>query len=183
MPLRHRISRRYRMTRMQSVGSGLRDLLNDPAGMLPWARPKLRLDLVSKYEDVARLPFEFDVGADLMLIPTYVARHEGIAYSQRHRGNLSSSIGGRLPCFYDFVTVRSSLSGRLHRWPCAFAESTQAPLLVGRAGFLDDFLVSISKGHFIVSYAAPLLRGLSYRFAQLCAWLAKDRRREEWTSI
>ncbi len=167
MAVHFRISRYYSMERLRSVDPELSNLLGGTAALLPWALPEFRLHLIARYGEVIPFNFRFDVGADLMVIPVYVARRLGIAYSQRHRGALASSVGGRVPCFYDFVTVQSSLSGRLHRWPCAFADSIRARLLVGRAGFLDDFTVSIRNGHFIVSYLASLSRVLTHAFTRL----------------
>ena len=115
------------------------------------------------------LKFIFDTGADLMVIPVYVARREGVAFGTDHPGSLASSVGGTAPCFYDGVEVRSALSGRSHTWPCAFADSVTAPLVVGRAGFLDEFSAAVTPHHFVVSYPAPL-----GRFLRLLTRAARD---------
>jgi hypothetical protein len=102
-----------------------------------------------------------------MVIPVYVARHQGIRYREEYPGTLTSSVGGSSRCFYDFVEVRSSLSGRTHRWACAFAESLQARLLVGRAGFLDDFAVAVKGRHLVVSHPVSLSRFLKHYAVRL----------------
>src|SRR6266403_1816401 len=103
------ISCRYPMARMPSMPSGLRNLLGDPTVVPPWNLPRLQLNLVTRFEYSFPIRFKFDTGADLMIIPTYLARRVGIAYIQSHQGYVSSSMGGRVPCYYDFVTVRSAL--------------------------------------------------------------------------
>ncbi|HZV06354.1 MAG TPA: hypothetical protein VE999_14840 [Gemmataceae bacterium] len=115
-----------------------------------------------------------------MVIPVYVARSEGIPYRQDYPGTLGSSVGGSVPCYYDFVEVRSSLSGRTHRWVCAFADSLQARLIIGRSGFLDDFAVAITSRRLIVSYPVSLRRFLGHHGTKLHA---RARSSDEWEPI
>jgi hypothetical protein len=127
----------------------------------------MQVDLVTQRHGITSMRFVFDVGSDLMIIPTYVAHREGIAYRRLHASVLTSSVGGRVSCYYDFVTIQSSLSGRQHQWPCAFAEGMQAPLVVGRAGFLDDFAPWIKDGHFFVGCRASLSRTVAHFFESI----------------
>jgi hypothetical protein len=162
------ISRRYQLTTRSNKSRGLKSLLARPDG-LPCDSPELPLDIVTSYGDTTRLRFFFDTGADLMVIPVYVARYVGIRYSEDHPGTLGSSVGGSTRCYYDFVQVRSSLSGRTHRWVCAFAESLQARLLVGRSGFLGDFAAAVKGHHLIVSRPVSVIRFLKHHAARLRA--------------
>ncbi len=78
------------------------------------------------------------------------------------------------------MEVRSTLSGRPHTWPCAFADSVTAPLVVGRAGFLDEFSATVGDNRFIVSYPAPLGRFLR----RSLSWFVRAARAPEpWQSI
>jgi hypothetical protein len=113
-----------------------------------------------------------------MVIPVYVARNKGIPYRQEFPGTLGSSVGGSVRCYYDFVEVRSSLSGRTHRWVCAFADSLQARLIIGRSGFLDDFAVAITGRRLIVSSPASLRRFVKHHSTRLRA-----RSSDEWEPI
>ncbi len=128
---------------------------------------ELTLEVVTVAGDTAKLRFFFDTGADLMVIPVYVARHEGIAFRQDYPGTLASSVGGTTRCFYDFVQVRSSLTGKTHRWVCAFAESVQARLIIGRSGFLDDFAAAVRGKYFVVSQAVSLSRFVKHHVGRL----------------
>ena len=165
MAIRLPVSRRYRTTPRFNTSPGIIALLGNPDG-LSCRRPQLQLEILTKYGDVTSLRFVFDTGADLMVIPVYVAQREGIAFRTQHQGPLASTLGGSVPCWYDFVEVRSSLSGKLHKWPCAFADSKTAPLVIGRAGFLDDFSATAGADRFVVSYPAPLGRYLRLLFAR-----------------
>jgi hypothetical protein len=129
--------------------------------------PELPVELVTSYGDTVCLRFFYDTGADLMVIPVYVANHVGIRYRVDYSGTVSSSVGGSARCYFDFVQVRSSLSGRTHRWVCAFAESLQARLLLGRAGFLDDFAAGVQGRQLIVRHPVSLSRFLKHHAARL----------------
>jgi hypothetical protein len=120
------------------------------------------LEIVTGYDDTVTLRFFCDTGADHMVIPIYVARSEGIRYREEYPGTLSSSMGGNVRCYYDFVQVRSSLSGRTHRWVCAFADSVQARLIAGRSGLLDDFAVTVRGHRLVVSHSVSLGRFLKH---------------------
>jgi hypothetical protein len=160
------ISRRYRLIAEFNTTQTVKRLLANQAG-LRCDRAEVPVEVVTGYGDTAKLRFVHDTGTDLMVIPIYVAHHEGIRYRQDYPGTLSSSVGGSVRCFYDFVQVRSSLSGRTHRWVCAFAEGLQARLILGRSGFLDDFAAAIKGHHLIVSYPVSLSRFLKHHATRL----------------
>jgi hypothetical protein len=89
-------------------------------------------------------------------------------------------MGGSAGCYYDFVQVRSSLSGRTHRWVCAFTESVQSRLIVGRAGFLNDFATGVYGRQLVVSHVVSLGRFLKYHVARL---RARPRSDDDWEPI
>jgi hypothetical protein len=142
--------------------------------------PELAVEIATSYGNNTKLRFIFDTGADHMVIPVYAARHKGISFRQDYPGTLSSSVGGSVRCYYDFVEVRSSLSGRTHRWVCAFADSLQARLIIGRSGFLDDFAIAVTGRRLIVSYPASLRRFLKHHATRL---RVHARASDEWEPI
>jgi hypothetical protein len=125
--------------------------------------PKLWVTLCAPLKP-GRVPFrtiEFtlDTGADMMVIPVSMAAALGIDFSRDIEGK-ATTIKGSVRCYYDVVTVKSTLSGKVHRWPCCFVETTETRMLIGRAGFLADFAVSIRNGQLIVMYPVSLFRFL-----------------------
>src|SRR5215472_4239144 len=138
------LSRRYPLVPTFNKAPGLKALLGKQDG-LPCNLPRVPIELVNSYGETRRHRFFYDTGADHMVLPIYFARHEGIRFREDYSGTLSSSVGGTVRCFFDFVLVRSHLSGRTHRWVCAFADSLQARLIVGRSGFLDDFGAEVRR--------------------------------------
>jgi len=162
------ISRRYPLATRFNKSPSLKRLLARQDG-LPCDSPELPVEIVTGYGDTTTLRFFHDTGADHMIIPVYIARQEGIRYREDYPGMLSSSVGGSVRCYYDFVQVRSSLSGRTHRWVGAFAESLQARLTLGRSGFLDDFAAAVQGHHLVVSHPVSLRRFLTHHATRLRA--------------
>ncbi len=171
------LSRRYPLVSMFNTAPGLKALLANQDG-LPCDLPRVPIEIVTGYGGTKKYRFFYDTGADHMVIPVYVARHEGIRYREEFPGTLASSVGGRVRCYYDFVQVRSSLSGRTHRWVCAFAESVEARLLVGRSGFLDDFVATVQGHHLVVSHPVSLRRFLTHHATRL-----RTRTGDDWEPI
>lgn len=170
------VSRRYPLRNWFNKSQNLKRLLANPDG-LPCYLPQLPIKIATSYGDTT-LRFICDTGADHMVIPVYVARQRGIPYREDFPGTLGSSVGGSVRCFYDFVQVRSSLSGRSHRWVCAFADSVQTRLIVGRSGLLDDFAVAVTQRHVAVSCPVSLSRFVKHHAAR---W--RVRSRDEWQPI
>jgi hypothetical protein len=173
------LSRRYRLTPRFNSADSFKRLLVSQTG-LACDRAQVEIEIVTAHGGTKKLRFICDTGSDLMVIPVYVARREGIRYREGYPGTLGSSVGGSTRCYYDFVQLHSSLSGRMHRWVCAFADSLQARLIVGRAGFLDDFSVAIQGGHVVVSYPVSLRRFLRHHAARL---RSRARSEDEWEPI
>jgi hypothetical protein len=173
------ISRSYRLKNRSNEARNLKSLLASPNG-LSCDFPEIPVEIATAYGDTTTLPFVFDTGADHMVIPVYAARQKGIPFRQDYPGTLGSSVGGSARCYYDFVQVRSVLSGRTHRWVCAFADSLQARLIIGRSGFLDDYAVAITGRCLIVSYPVFLRRFLRHHATRL---RARARSSDEWEPI
>lgn len=70
--------------------------------------PELPVQIVTSRGSTRTLRFFCDTGSDHMVMPTYVARHEGIFYREEYAGTLSSSVGGSVRCYYlaEFEVVR-----------------------------------------------------------------------------
>jgi hypothetical protein len=171
------ISRRHPLKSRVNTARSLKSLLASQEG-LPCDFPELPVEIVTSYGGTRRKRFFYDTGADHMVIPVYVARLAGIRYREEYPGTLGGSVGGSARCYYDFVEVRSWLSGRTHRWVCAFAESLQARLIVGRSGFLDDFAVAVKGRHLVVSHPVSVGRYLKHQAARL-----RGRAGDEWEPI
>lgn len=171
------ISRRYRLKTRFSKATSLKALLANQDGLRCDA-PELEVEIVVSHGGTRKLRFFCDTGADHMVIPVYVARLVGIPYREEFPGTLGSSVGGSVRCYYDFVQVRSSLSGKTHRWVCAFADSVQARLIVGRSGLLDDFAVEVTRRHLTVSHKVSLRRFLKHH-----ATRRRVRADDEWQPI
>lgn len=171
------IARRFQLIRRINNARGIRNLLANQDG-LRCDHGEVAIDIVTDDGDTTRHRFFYDSGADLMVIPTHVAHVEGIRYSAAYPGMIASSLGGDARCFYDYVQVRSSLSGKVHRWVCAFAESERTRLVVGRAGFLHDFAACFRGNQLIVSHSVSVRRFLQHQVTRLCA-----RSRDAWEPI
>lgn len=165
---------------------GILKLMNNLDGY-PSNYPYVHLTVRTKYGDSATMRFILDTGASISVIPVQVALREGIGFSKSHTGMLASSVGGTVLCYYDFITVQSALSGKPHRWPCAFADrqdSVYSPCILGRAGFLREFAFAISDDRMTVRYSHPLLHRLTQSFLRLFLEPDDDTPRHgSWRSI
>jgi hypothetical protein len=113
-----------------------------------------------------KLEFALDTGADMMVIPVNMATGLGIDFRRDIEGK-ANTIKGSVRCYYDVVEVVSTLSGKVHRWPCCFVETGETRMLIGRAGFLEDFAISIRNNQLIVMYPVSFFRFLSGFFTSL----------------
>jgi hypothetical protein len=111
------------------------------------------------------LRFLFDSGADHMMIPIHIAERASIPFSNNHPGGIRGIEGKRkkedddedqsVKCYFDFVTVHSSLLDRQVEWICAFAETDLDTPILGRAGFLDYFNLCLIRNKVIVTLREP----------------------------
>jgi hypothetical protein len=110
--------------------------------------------------------FRVDTAADCTAIPTTSARQAGIPF-QKARASEGAGLVGQVRKYRD--TIRIVLAGREHVWPCDFVEvPTSAPIMqmpdgppiavVGRAGFLSEYAVSIDDDYLIITRLGPVRR-------------------------
>jgi hypothetical protein len=175
------MSRRWPLRRRTNRSPGLVQLTGDPAGV-SCPSPYLRLDIRTRDGGYLPLSFQFDTGADVMAIPTSAADQFQIPYTTDHPGAVHT-LGGAAACYYGFVTVRCHLTRREYRWPCGFTTAEGGRLLLGRAGFLDEFAVAIVGGEFVVRRPGRLGRLLARLRVRISSWLGRAGRRAEWEPL
>ncbi len=125
--------------------------------------PVVRLRVRDRYDGWVALFFRVDTQADLTAIPIDTARAEGIAFATNHPG-MAHGLVGAVEKFRDHV--RLCIAGREHEWPCDFvtsspAEDSRLPELLpvlGRAGFLDAYAVTLDSGFLILTRLGPVRR-------------------------
>ncbi len=86
--LRLRLSRRYSLRTWFNRAGSLKRLLASEAGLRS-NLAEVPIRIITSFGDTT-LRFFYDTGADLMVIPLYVARHEGIPYREEFPGMLGS---------------------------------------------------------------------------------------------
>lgn len=125
--------------------------------------PVVRLWVRDRYGGWAALYFRVDTQADLTTIPVDTARTEGIPFAANHPGT-AYGLTGAVDKFRDRVRLR--IAGQEHEWPCDFvasppAEDSRSPELLpvlGRAGFLDVYAVTLDSGFLILTRLGPVRR-------------------------
>ncbi len=131
-------------------------------------------DLVGR---VVPVYFRVDTAADCTAIPTTSARQAGIPF-QTQRASEAGGMVGQARKYRDIIRV--VLAGREHTWPCDFVEvPTSAPIrqmpdglplaVLGRAGFLAEYAVSIDDDYLIITRLGRIRR-LMRRFLH-ALWL------------
>jgi hypothetical protein len=108
--------------------------------------------------------FRVDTAADCTAVPTTIAALFGISF-QRARASDALGMVGTARKYRD--RLRVVIGGREHSWPCDFVEapaqssqrhSTLPPSVLGRAGFLDEYALSIDDGFLIITRLGPIRR-------------------------
>src|SRR5262245_45904906 len=94
-----------------------------------------------------------------------MARQQYIPFAEDHKVTLGGLAGvteayrGR---------IRLVIGGREHTWPCDFVSSPahlghpgrELPPVLGRAGFLDEYAISVDSGYLIITRLGPIRRSL-----------------------
>jgi hypothetical protein len=129
--------------------------------------PVVRLGVRDKYGTLAELDFRVDTQADFTSIPTQTARREGIPFSEEQE-RTAVGLVGESSTYRDRVLV--VIAGREHDWPCDFVrppvsgepEQQTRELLpaLGRAGFLDEYAITVGSGYLIITRMDPVRRWL-----------------------
>jgi hypothetical protein len=127
--------------------------------------PVVRLRVRDKYGTLAELDFQVDTQADFTTIPIEKARSEGIPFSEAEERTAIGMVG-ETTMYCD--RVRLVIAGREHDWPCHFikvpvlqepGQPTRQPLpVLGRAGFLDEYALTVDSGSLIVTRLGPFRR-------------------------
>jgi hypothetical protein len=115
-------------------------------------RPLVLLRVRSHYGDYARIPCYLDTGADVTSIPISLAEQDGIPF-QRTIEVPTVGLVGRTTSFRH--TVHVAIGNREYDWPCNFINTPPGArsrtAVLGRAGFLSVFNVSIVGEHVILT--------------------------------
>jgi hypothetical protein len=102
-----------------------------------------------------------DTQADFSAVPMTIAQREGIPYATDHPGEARGLVG-TVAKFRD--RIRVVIAGQEHDWPCDFVDAPAVPRLpelppvLGRAGFLGDYAVTIDSGYLIIVRLGPIRR-------------------------
>lgn len=127
--------------------------------------PVVKLRVRDRYGGWVDLLFRVDTQADFTAMPIGLAERKGIPFATAHRG-IAYGLTGTVEKFRDRVCLR--IAGRDHEWPCDFVTPPTAlpegrlrsellPVL-GRAGFLDEYAVTLDSGFLILTRLGPLRR-------------------------
>jgi hypothetical protein len=140
----------------------------------PCPTPVIVLMVRDRYGASAELKFRVDTQADVTTVPIGLAEKECIPFSKGRPGT-GRGIAGKIAKYRD--RIRVLLAGREHDWPCDFTEpaidaETRQPLrdlspVLGRAGFLDEYAVTIDSDYLIITRLGPIRRWLRRRMHQL----------------
>jgi hypothetical protein len=102
----------------------------------------------------ARLRFLVDTGAAITMIPKWIADAHGLPNDRRRHYPLQGLGGTAEAYLHEFKVF---LCGAWHSLPCAIAHSSpHSPLneaVVGRAGIIDHFVISIGNGRLVIERA------------------------------
>jgi len=127
----------------------------------------VRLQVRDRYGAFAALKFRVDSQADVTTIPISLAEREAIPFTKAAPGT-ARGISGRVKKYRDRIGL--VIAGREHDWPCDFTEpaidpETKQPLpaltpVLGRAGFLGEYAISIDGDYLIITRIGPIRRWL-----------------------
>jgi hypothetical protein len=134
-------------------------LQNRIIGSVVCPYPRVLLNVRDSYGVLTPLPFRIDTGADCTAIPLQVARREHLSF-QQSRPSIAGGLVGTATKFRD--RIRVVLAGKEHDWPCDFIDLPSSPSghrldllldlpVLGRAGFLEEYAISIDSGFLIVT--------------------------------
>ena len=148
--------------------------------------PVVRLRVRDKYGALAELDFRVDTQADFTSIPIPMAHREAIPFSDAKQ-RTAIGLVGETTIYRD--RIRIVLAGREHDWPCDFVQTPvprdarQPPreLLpaLGRAGFLDDYAITVDSGYLVITRVGPVRHWLRRRLHELwtiCGMIHPEKR-------
>jgi hypothetical protein len=134
-----------------------------------------------RYGTLTELDFRVDTQADFTSMPVRTARREGIAFSEEQE-RTAIGLVGETTTYRDLIRV--VIAGREHPWPCNFVNSPvprepgvpPRELLpaLGRAGFLDEYAVTVDSGYLIITRLGFLRRFLRRCLHGLWRYLGRE---------
>jgi hypothetical protein len=133
---------------------------------IPCPFPVVRLGVRDRYGSLTELDFRIDTQADFTAIPVQSAREQYIPFSQE-RERTAFGLVGETTIYLG--RVRVVISGREHDWPCHFVNTPpreagrqrgELPAVLGRAGFLDEYAITLDSGYLIITRIGPIRRWL-----------------------
>jgi hypothetical protein len=123
------------------------------------------LKVRDRYGAFAEVSFRVDTQADVTTMPISLARKEAIPFGTTRPGT-ARGIAGKVARYRDRIHL--VIAGREHDWSCDFTEpvldpQTQRPLpdlapVLGRAGFLDEYALTIGAGFLVIARLGPVRR-------------------------
>jgi hypothetical protein len=140
----------------------------------PCPTPVVWLKVRDRYGATATLEFRVDTQADVAVVPIKLAERQALPFS-RGRPGTGRGIAGKIKKYRN--RLRVVIGGREHDWPCDFTEPAIDPEtaqalpdltpVLGRAGFLDDYAVTVDSSYLIITRIGPLRRFLRRRLHEL----------------
>jgi hypothetical protein len=124
--------------------------------------PAVKLRVRDRYGSLVPLLFRVDTQADFTTLPIPLAQREGIPFASTDTG-IARGLTGHVTRYRD--RLRLVIAGREHDWPCDFVATPSPPPgtplaelspVLGRAGFLDEYAISIDSGFLIITRLGPL---------------------------
>jgi hypothetical protein len=129
--------------------------------------PVVKLEVRDRYGGLAELFFRIDTQADFTSIPVQVARDEHIPFSEAQERTVFGLVG-ETRAYRDRVHL--VIAGREYVWPCEFiavplSRTTRRHpddfvAVLGGAGFLEEFAVTLDNGFLIITRLGPVRRML-----------------------
>lgn len=127
--------------------------------------PVVCLQVRDRYGTSADLKFRVDTQADVTTIPISLAEKEAIPFKKERPGT-GRGIAGKITKYRD--RIRVVIAGREHDWPCDFTEPAldpeskrplpDLPPVLGRAGFLDEYAITVDSDYLIITRLGPIRR-------------------------
>jgi len=149
-------------------------------GGIPCPLPRVILQVRDRYGVLVALPFRIDTGADFTAVPLALARRQGIPFRETLPGVARGLVGAVEKYRAEIQLV---VAGKEHLWPCDFIKealpaeglSLSASVLaqeavLGRAGFLDEYALSLDSGYLILTRLGTVRRWLRRRLHSLWEW-------------
>jgi hypothetical protein len=144
------------------------------------ATPMVTLRVRDRFGGLVAVPFRVDTQADVATMPITLAQKEAIPFTTARPGT-ARGLTGSVMKFRD--RLRVMIAGREHDWACDFVEPAQDPLtqrplrdlppVLGRAGFLNDYAITIDGGFLTITRTGPIRRWLRGMRHRLWRWFGR----------